>query len=49
MKKIVAYWLRNDESFPLKREDIIHAERIVTEGEHGKKIPTLEIWMLEES
>jgi hypothetical protein len=48
MRKLVVYWVKNDESFPLDKINIIHTERILTDGKHGCKIPTLELWVIEE-
>jgi len=48
MRKLVVYWVKNDESFPLDTTKIVHTERLLVDDGHGRKTPTLELWMIEE-
>lgn len=48
MKKIVTYWIKNDDDFEIPKENIIHIERILTDDGNGRKTPTIEVWVLEE-
>lgn len=38
---------QEDESIMVYRPNIIHTEQVIVDGEHGRKIPALNIWWIE--